>query len=436
MSVDILNQVGQNLSNLSHVDGTSELEKEAIKLLLLYVQNLQSPDQKKHISGDVLINEARQFLEALSNREYESSELQILHKAARKEIGTLRRKVMAERLQKAKLQQTNSVLRQAYILSTEMRDEHLSAINDLASAKELFITSVTMVEIEVFSYCNRVCWFCPNATHDRRSSNHHMKHDTYIKILEDLRSCNYNKRISFSRYNEPLADKSILDRLSEAREYIPNATLHINTNGDYLNRDYLFDLYNAGLRALNIQIYLNNEEKYEHERVRQKLERKIRELGLEFSGVKDIPDTWIEVTARYHDMKIRMYGRNFDKNGCDRGGTVEVESKAPRTSPCRSPFYHMYIDYNGAVMPCCNVRSDIPEHSQCKVGLMSNETSLFEIYAGEKASSWRRAMIGFRDKKGVCKNCNFKEFTDTPETRAAQNRILKIATDLERVPST
>ena len=36
-------------------------------------------------------------------------------------------------------------------------------------AKALFKTHVSNVEIETFSYCNRVCGYCPNATHDRRS---------------------------------------------------------------------------------------------------------------------------------------------------------------------------------------------------------------------------------------------------------------------------
>lgn len=431
MSVDLVSQVGQDLLDLSHVNSVSELEEEAIKLLLLYVQNLQSTDQIMHVSRDALANEAKQFLEALSNKESEIDELQVLYAKARKEIGALRRKVMAERQQKANLQQTNSILKQAYILSTTMRDEHLAEIKDLDLARELFKSSVTMVEIEVFSYCNRVCWFCPNATYDRRSSNHHIDNKTYIKILEDLRSCSFDKRISFSRYNEPLADKSILNRISEAREYIPDATLSINTNGDYLNKEYLFSLYEAGLRALNIQIYLGNEEKYQHEKIKQKLDKTFNELDLEFNHVKDIPDTWIEASAPYNDMRIRIYGRNFDKNGCDRGGIVEVESKSTRISPCRSPFYHMYIDHTGAVMPCCNVRSDIPEHSRCKIGMMNSETSLFELYGGAKAANWRRAMVGFSEKEGVCKNCNFKEFTDSPETRKAQERILKIAADLE-----
>lgn len=427
MSADAKDRVGQILSDLLGVNEAGELQKEAIKLLLMYAQNEQSLDRKMPGSEDLLIKETSQYVEALSKREKDFGELGVLYKAARDEIGSLRSKVMKERLQKAKLRQSISILKQAYILSTEMHDEHLSEINDEALARELFTSSVSMVEIEVFSYCNRVCWFCPNAVHDRRSANHHMKHDTYIKILEDLQSCKYSNRISFSRYNEPLADRIITERISEARKYLPYATLHMNTNGDYLNKDYLSELYDAGLRSLNIQIYLNNEEKYEHDKVKKKLEKRVYDLELEVTDVVDTPDTWLEVVAQHHDLKIRMYGRNFDENGCDRGGTVEVQNITPRISPCRSPFHHMYIDYNGAVMPCCNVRSDIPEHKQCKVGVMDSKTSLFKIYTGAKAASWRRAMVGFRPKEGVCKFCNFKEFTDAPETRKAQEIILKVS---------
>ena len=81
-------------------------------------------------------------------------------------------------------------------------------------AKKLFAKKVRMVEIEVFSYCNRRCWFCSNAVIDRTGRNIEMSQEVYEKILRNLKEIHYNRLISYSRYNEPLADK-IISSLNE-----------------------------------------------------------------------------------------------------------------------------------------------------------------------------------------------------------------------------
>ena len=70
-----------------------------------------------------------------------------------------------------------------------------------------------MVEIEVFSFCNRRCWFCPNSTIDRHSSNIFMDENLYHSILSDLNKIKYKGIISYSRYNEPLADRIIIEEI-------------------------------------------------------------------------------------------------------------------------------------------------------------------------------------------------------------------------------
>lgn len=45
---------------------------------------------------------------------------------------------------------------------------------------------VRMVEIEVFSYCNRHCWFCPNSFVDSQSENKLMDPVVYESIINSL----------------------------------------------------------------------------------------------------------------------------------------------------------------------------------------------------------------------------------------------------------
>ena len=55
-----------------------------------------------------------------------------------------------------------------------LSDDLLSDAITIDRAKAFFSRYVDQVEIENHSFCNRVCWFCPNAFIDRRSVSHEM----------------------------------------------------------------------------------------------------------------------------------------------------------------------------------------------------------------------------------------------------------------------
>lgn len=284
---------------------------------------------------------------------------------------------------------------------------HLQQTDELGLAREMFRRSVTQVEIEIFSYCNRRCWFCPNAEIDRISHNEYMAPELYSSIIAQLAEIEYTGMISYSRYNEPLADRIILDRLREARDALPGALLHTNTNGDYLNPAYLEELYEAGMRSLNIQLYLKNHERYDHEKTIARAEQTLNRLKLPFEVTINTPGEWLEMNLTYRDMKIRLYGRNFEVNGTSRGNKVDIKRDYVRTMPCNIPYWNVYVDYNGKMVPCCNYRSDIPEHEEYILNDLNEQPSLFLTYASRKAVAFRRSMLTLEEKKGPCSNCHF-----------------------------
>ena len=90
------------------------------------------------------------------------------------------------------------------------------------------------MEIELFSYCNRTCNFCPNHYVDRLSDNKLLPLNLFKKIIKELVYYNYSDYISLSRYCEPLAFRDILDtRIAYIRKHLPKVTIVANTNGDY-----------------------------------------------------------------------------------------------------------------------------------------------------------------------------------------------------------
>ncbi|WP_348770891.1 radical SAM/SPASM domain-containing protein [Niveispirillum sp. SYP-B3756] len=264
-----------------------------------------------------------------------------------------------------------------------------------------------MVEIEIFSYCNRRCWFCPNSKVDRISQNVLMPAAMYSRIIDQLAEISFDGVIAYSRYNEPLSDRIILDRLREAQAKVPMARLHTNTNGDYLDHDYVRYLYDAGMRSLNVQLYLKNDERYDHEQTRKKAALTLKRINLPHVLTRDEPGVWLEYAVTYKDMSIRVYGRNFAVNGTNRGGQVDIMQDYVRTAPCLMPFWSVYVDYNGLLMPCCNLRSDVPEHRDYVLGDMAGDGDLFLHYTSRQAALFRKSLLNHQVKEGVCQNCHF-----------------------------
>lgn len=289
-------------------------------------------------------------------------------------------------------------------------------------AREIFKECVSFIEIETFTYCNRKCWFCPNSKMPERQSrklNQYMDEGLYARIMADLASVSFDGQLHFGRYNEPLADRVILERIRQARQALPDAWLYTHTNGDFLDRTFLDELADAGLSQLCVQIYLGNNDEYDADRMRHRAEGQIRGLGLGIADYSLRPDRMIWQTD-YERLALSFDARNFAHIGTDRGQLIEGVPNAPRQSPCFVPFTSMYIDWNGNTMPCCNLRSDRPEHADFVVSRLADGTSLFEAYAA--LWSWRKSLFRWGPKAGACATCNYEAECVPPET----------ATDLER----
>ena len=272
--------------------------------------------------------------------------------------------------------------------------------------KTYFKNNVKLVEIETFSYCNRQCWHCPNSIIDRHSGNTYMSDFVYNKILKNLKQIKYDKIVSFGRYNEPLADSIIYKRIQEAKKALPNAILHFNTNGDFLNTESLEKIYNAGLKSLAIQVYLQD-----NKNIKQKIEKKMTSLNLMTYTELRETETKIEYITTYKDMNVSIYWRDFKKTGINRGGIIEKLNRKPeRIVPCLMPSSWVCIDYNGSVMPCCNLRSDWEDHKKFILGNLNDKNrNLFNIFNSKEAVKFRQLLASNELKPYPCNTCHFSE---------------------------
>ncbi len=243
--------------------------------------------------------------------------------------------------------------------------------------KERFKANIRMVEIEPHSYCNRKCWFCPNKFIDRTFVKF-LDHKIYIQILKDLASIRYDEALCFASWCEPFSQSNFLDRVREARDYLPNALILTNTNTDYLTTALCKDASEAGMNVIKAQLYFDEDEAYTDEAIDEKM-WKLREklLGIDF--VEREQNKWF---ATVGTMIIHAYSKDFRKvghNRCD----VKVRKPQKRYHTCGEPIQMFGVNYNGWAVPCCNIRSDYPPHKDVLLGKVDDTPGkIFELYKG------------------------------------------------------
>jgi MoaA/NifB/PqqE/SkfB family radical SAM enzyme len=284
--------------------------------------------------------------------------------------------------------------------------------------KALFKQVVNTVEIEVSSFCNRVCWFCPNSTHDRREKKLFIDDKIYTSIIDELASIDYDKIISYSGYTEASYDKSFLLRLKEARKKLPNAYLFTCSNGDYLNEEYLSKLSDAGMNEIFVSCYIDDLKRgsYSDTKALTAISKFQKRMGFRLDFKDVVPGSHIYAEAVYENLKLIVSVRNHEVHANDRAEEVKI-IRNKRQTPCSWVFTNVYIDHDGSVKPCCNVRSDIDTQKKYLYGVISDSQSLINIWSGDNACAWRKDLIGFGDKKSPCTYCYQGAISDSAETR-------------------
>ena len=264
---------------------------------------------------------------------------------------------------------------------------------NITESQKLFKDNITSIEIGTHSYCNRTCNFCPLSRDDvnRKDKNKtiFMKPTMFQNILEQLREIDFDGRIDFSRYHEPLAYKDdILGKCRLVNYYIPNAKISINTNADFLDRNYIDELIECYVDNIAIQAYLKNgvieyDETGVFKRINQICKKiQVPEINPDNYKNKD----WIKY--KLPQIKSTIHARNYWKNGMNRAGTV-LDLDYKRTESCSSMDKGVYIEYDGSMTACCDMLA--PElHKEWTIGNLEKETDLFKNYASEKYQGFKK----------------------------------------------
>ena len=268
-----------------------------------------------------------------------------------------------------------------------------------ADRKYLFRQFVAVVNFETSTYCNRKCLYCPVSVQGARQQRL-MADDVFEKTIHELQNIEYRGIISISLYNEPLADKSILRRIEGVRKALPWCYIRMNSNGDYMNREYLDQIIEAGGKEILITLHMNQGESYTDAASENKIKDFFARLQMDYTISHKKEGHNITVDRNYHGLRLLVVTNNWQTDGNDRGGIVKTLSTEARTAPCASPFREVVMDIDGNFRRCCNMYVSSPAMANIM------QTSMLDFFFSDEMYQIRRELLGFGEKAAPCKTCN------------------------------
>ena len=270
--------------------------------------------------------------------------------------------------------------------STDRKKEIVK--NKLVLIEDIPLFSI--LEFNITGSCNRDCSFCPvsnPAVYQKTKDG--MEIDLFEKIVKDLQEINYEGKILFSAFSEPLLHKKVEELILIAKKYLPNIRLEMVSNGDLLTSKKLKKLHEAGLDTINISMYDGSHQIEYFNNMRIQAE---------------VPENLVVTRRRYFE------NGNYGITISNRVGLVDSNefrdkeeisiTELPLKQPCYYPFYMILVDYNGDVLLCPH-----DWNKTLKFGNLKSE-KLFDIWKGKVLNSVRNKLSNSDRNFAACKNCD------------------------------
>ncbi len=231
-----------------------------------------------------------------------------------------------------------------------------------------------IVEIEINSYCNLSCSYCPNREFQRKEKGT-MSLEEYKYILGQLKDVEFIGRISHEFYGEPTLHPQYEQIITLTKEALPKSKIELYSNATQLDIKLLRSLLKAGISEFIITKH-ENQELHEFEEALTLLKPHERE----------------RITYKGHE---KIYKTNRGGSLPDIGGDIQT------LLPCQLPSFLAAITLKGNVLPC--FEDFFQQHEMGNIF----ETHIRDIWYGDKFTQFRNDLKnGLRHKYEICKGCN------------------------------
>lgn len=256
-----------------------------------------------------------------------------------------------------------------------MRKAVYDAVESLQKKQPLF----NHIEVETINRCNGTCSFCPVNKNDDPRQKAVMTTELFKKIVNQLAEIDYSGRFTTFSNNEPLLDERIIEFNRYARNRLPNARMHLFTNGTLFTIEKFI-----ALTEILDELIIDNYQ---------------QELKL----IK--PCLEIEEYCREHPelkKKVTIVLRKPKEILTSRGGDAPNRTKLIQYGKdrCILPYKQIVVRPDGKISLCCNDATGKYTLSDL------NKESILDIWYGPKFQMVRKCLYEGRENWGNCKNCD------------------------------
>ncbi|WP_297204175.1 radical SAM protein [uncultured Brachyspira sp.] len=129
-------------------------------------------------------------------------------------------------------------------------------VNSIKYKDKYFFHSVSL---EISSYCNRKCHYCPNK--DNETPKEFMSWDIFKHSVEELKNINYTGIFQYHLFNEPLYDERLVELVKYTSLHLPKVIQVLISNGDLLTIEKASELSDAGINKFVVTVHDLNPQK-------------------------------------------------------------------------------------------------------------------------------------------------------------------------------
>jgi radical SAM protein with 4Fe4S-binding SPASM domain len=205
-----------------------------------------------------------------------------------------------------------------------------------------------------------------------------METELFLSIIHQLKQLNYSGQVALFSNNEPFLDSRISKFAEIARENLPDAYIHLYTNGSLLTLEKFLDI----IKFLDRIIIDNYND------------------ALELNEpVKIIYDYCIKNDS--YKSKIEIHLRKINEVLLTRGGQSPNNNKKETLQiPCILPYKQIIVRPDGKISLCCN-----DALGKFTLGDLTQQ-SLIDIWNSDKYDVIRHKLRKSRAEISLCKFCD------------------------------
>ncbi len=272
------------------------------------------------------------------------------------------------------------------------------------------------LDIEVTSFCNLACPFCPRTIQLKEGTFPSVKHidlNLYKKLIKE----GAEKGLASVKLNylgEPLMHPDIIEIIRFTKEQ-GIVEVMFNTNGVLLTEEMGRTLLEAGIDSLFISFDSAYKDRYEECRIGAKYETVLNNVK-GFCDIKNSDERFRHVQVRVskvifpdeneQDIKayIDLWEDKVDAVGFAslRDETIEHEFEYDPSLRCDQPWQRIFVRQDGVTFPCCADNKNKYSLGNAK------ENTISEMWHSHKLNALRNAHANARyNKIEICKNCTY-----------------------------